>query len=173
MPRDSSVPVTKKNQYCHVVSPPIPNPLGKTISSQWKGNSITYINHEKSYIVSAYSGKIESRKGPNLTPQHIKTKELNNIILNTENKYIIVLFFNYLGKPKKHISLKNSIPVLLRKKKIKVSFWTLVFRIKDPLKFDSEFQKLVIALAESSSKKQLFELINFGINIRKYRNSST
>ncbi|MAN59749.1 MAG: hypothetical protein CMC08_07945 [Flavobacteriaceae bacterium] len=108
-----------------------------------------------------------------MTPQHIKTKELNNIILNTENKYIIVLFFNYLGKPKKHISLKNSIPVLLRKKKIKVSFWTLVFRIKDPLKFDSEFQKLVIALAESSSKKQLFELINFGINIRKYRNSST
>jgi hypothetical protein len=98
---------------------------------------------------------------------------LHNITLNTDNKLLTEFYYLFLDAPKNVFSASLTIPVVLRNPTYKTLFWELVFKSICREEFDLHFQKMLLTLGGHYPKKQIFELINFGIGLWRFRNQSS
>lgn len=124
---------------------------------------------KKSSILGPVTAQLATEFFQDIQGRSDYRKALINLILKADNKTITYFYLLFLDASKTRALSPVTIPAVLRNEEHRALFWKLVFQSKDREKFDTGFQKLILSLAGAYPKKQVFELINFGTGLWRFR----
>ena len=100
-----------------------------------------------------------------------ETNTLNNFIKNFDNQFIRDVFVKFLDVSKNDVIHIIKTPKLLSIPKYKIIFWKLLFTYENKENFEVEFIKLIKKISENHPKKNVLEVLNFGIALIRIKAS--